>query len=186
MNTIILTQAGLPSNGWKSTFAYGAALTLFGIAALGWPFAGAIAIGLFLGWALSVAGMLGIVAGIRAGSARGHRRDITVGALSLLLGLLILLSPLTGALTLLYVMSFWFAVAGVTEIASGWRHRSERVTLLLLGALDLVLSLLLLSGFARGDIGLVAILTGLSFLASGLVTIVAALQIRALVRQRLI
>jgi uncharacterized membrane protein HdeD (DUF308 family) len=186
MATLFVTGSPLPTSGWRSTFAYGAALALFGAAALGWPFAGAVAIGLFLGWALSVAGMLGIVAGIRAGRARGHRRDVAVGALSLLLGLLILLSPLTGALTLLYVMSFWFAVAGVTEIASGWRHKSERTTLLLLGVLDLGLSVLLLSGFARGDIGLVAILTGLSFLASGLVTIVAALQIRSLVRQRLI
>jgi uncharacterized membrane protein HdeD (DUF308 family) len=170
MLSLYVTDLPLPASGWKWTFAYGAALVLLGLVALSWPFASAIAIGLFLGWALFAAGAFGIAAGLRAHRARGHKRDAAVGLLSLVLGLLILLAPLAGALTLLYLMSFWFAVAGVVEIMSGWRHKRERLPLLALGGLDLLLS----------------ILAGLSFLASGLVTIVAALQIRMLVRERLV
>lgn len=171
---------------WKWTLTYGGALVLAGILAFVWPFASAVAIGIFLGWALFVAGVFGIVAGFRARHVRGHWRDVTVGGLSLILGLLILLNPLIGTLTLLYLMSFWFAMAGVMEIASGVRHKRERDRLLLLGGLDLLLSLLLLSGFAGGEIGLVATLAGLSFIASGLVTIIAALELRMLARARLI
>jgi uncharacterized membrane protein HdeD (DUF308 family) len=186
MTTITSLKTPRPDGEWKWTFAYGAALVLSGIAALCWPIAGALAIGLFLGWTLSVAGILGLVAGFRARHVRGHWRDAAVGGLSLVLGLLILLNPLIGTLTLLYLMSFWFAMAGVVEIASGVRHKSERVRLLSLGALDLLLSILLLSGFAGGDVGLVATLAGVSFIASGLVTIIAALELRMLVRAGLI
>lgn len=178
MNAILVTGTRLPAGAWKWTLAYGAVLILAGFAAIGFPFASALAIGLFLGWALCVGGMFGIVAGLRARQVRGHLLDAGVGLLSLVLGLLILARPLAGALTLLWVMSLWFAVGGLAEIATGIRARAERLPLLLSGALDLLLSALLLAGFAHEDIALVALLAGISFLASGLVATLAALRLR--------
>ncbi len=160
------------------TLAYGAALILLGAVALIWPFASVLVIGAFIGWALCVAGVFGIVAGLRARHVRGHWLDVGVGLLSFVLGLLILPFPLAGALTLLWTMSLWFGISGVMEIVAGWRHRHERFPLLLVGVLDLLLSTLLLLGFARADVGLVALLVGVSFLASGLATIIVAVRLR--------
>lgn len=184
MTSIFVTDVRGPADGWGWTFTYGASLVLFGIFALAWPFASALAIGIFLGWALVAAGIFGIASGLRGRRLRGHGRDLAVGALSILLGLLLLVSPLLGALTILYAMSFWFAVAGVTGIATGLRQRRERASLIVPGVIDLGFSLILLSGFAHGQIGLVAVFAGLSFIASGAVTMVAALQMRAFARAR--
>ncbi len=40
------------AGGWKWTLAYGVALIMIGVVAVSWPFASAVVIGLFLGWAL--------------------------------------------------------------------------------------------------------------------------------------
>lgn len=173
-----------PSTGdWKWTLAYGVVLIVLGAVAVSWPFASAIVIGVFLGWALCLAGITGIVAGLRARHVRGHRLDAAIGLLSLVLGLMILPYPLVSALGLLWIMSLWFTFSAAMEIVFGLRNRGERVPLLLLGLLDLLLAVLLFSGFVNRDVGLVAILVGVSFIASGLATVIAGVQLRELARE---
>jgi len=182
MASAIGKDATRSPGGWKWTLAYGVALIVIGVLAVSWPFASAVVIGLFLGWVFCVAGIFGIVAGLQTRHVRGHRLDILAGVLSLVLGLLILPFPLASALGLLWAMSIWFTISAAMEFAFSFRHRHERIPLLLLGVLDLVLAVLLFAGFVHGDVGLVAILAGISFIASGVATVFAALGLRALQR----
>lgn len=124
-------EQGSASREWVWTLAYAAVLLGLGVIALVLPFPSTIAIGIFMSWALCIAGVFGLVSGVSARRHRGRWLDAAAGMLSLVLGILLLPFPFFAALTLLWTLSLWFAASGMMEIVAGWRHE---VSLVLLGA----------------------------------------------------
>jgi len=171
-------QSALPPTGGGWITLYGLAMILFGVVAFAWPFASAVAFGYFLGWSFSIAGIFAIVAGFRAHKVRTHRLDLFIGLLALLTGLMILLDPLLGDLSILFVLAFRFSVAGVLEIGHAIRFRADRISLLLLGIVDLFLSAVFITGVIEGDIVLASELVGLGYAVAGLAAIASVIRSR--------
>jgi len=157
------------SRNW--VIAYGIGLLAIGCAGLAWPFEDPIFAGDAIGWALSLAGATGLIAGISARNIRGHYHDAAMGGLALTLGLLILLTQLTGPLALLWVLGARFGLAGPMEIMIGIFAERECKHHTILGILDWIICVVLMIGFASLDIRLAAMIVSFGFLASGIVAI---------------
>jgi len=86
--------------GWGWIFAYGVLVMIVGFVAFINPLATGIATGLLLSFILLFYGVIAILSGLSALSSRGRWVEVALGGLALLVGILLFLSPLTGALSL--------------------------------------------------------------------------------------
>ena len=172
--------AGSPQ-GWGWTLASGIVLVLAGLFSLAAPLATMAAIAIFLGWLLLIAGIAGIVMGIRTRSRHQRSIDLLYGIASALIGIVLLDQPLIGAIGIAYAMAIWLAVRGVAELIAVSRTAPGRVRslLALAGALNLLFAVLLVV-FPLIGAQLVGLVVAISLLVGGAVTILAAIQLRRL------
>ena len=174
------TVAGSP-DGWGWTLASGIVLVLAGLFSLAAPLATTAYIVIFFGWLLVVAGIAGIVMGIRTRSRHERSIDLLYGIASLLVGIVLLDQPLIGAIGITYALAIWLSVRGVAELIAASRTRPGQVRWLLglAGALNLVFAVVLIV-FPLLGAQVFGLLVAVSFLVGGVVTIIAALQLRRL------
>lgn len=174
------TVVGSPA-GWGWTLASGIVLVLAGLFSLAAPLATTAAIAIFFGWLLLIAGIAGIVMGIRTRSRHQRSIDLLYGVASALIGIVLLDRPLVGAIGITYALAIWLAVRGVFELAAASRTAPGRVRALLLlaGLLNLLFAVLLIV-FPLIGAQLFGLLVASSFLVGGTVTILAAIQLRRL------
>ena len=114
----------------------------------------------------------------RAGPVVGY---LLLAALSVAAGVYALLSPGITALVLTLFVAAWALVTGVTEVVLAFRRgetAGERAMWALGGLVSIALAVAL---FLRPDIGALALATvfGLFSLVSGIVTLVAAAQVKS-------
>ncbi len=103
---------------------------LAGIAALVWPGLTVLALTLVVGFWAIVIGVAEIVAAIRMRKEiQGEWLIIVAGALSLLFGILVVLWPGLGALTLALVIGVYAILAGITLIVLSLRVRKRQQSL---------------------------------------------------------
>jgi uncharacterized membrane protein HdeD (DUF308 family) len=176
----VVTVAGSPE-GWGWTLASGIVLVLAGLLSLAAPLATVAYIAIFLGWVLLIAGIAGIVMGIRTRSRHQRSIDLLYGIASALIGIVLLDRPLIGAIGIVYALAIWLAVRGVVELVAASRTAPGRVRslLILAGVLNLLFAILLIV-FPLIGAQLFGLLVAISFLVGGIVTIIAALQLRRL------
>jgi uncharacterized membrane protein HdeD (DUF308 family) len=103
--------------GWGWIIAYGVLSTLFGLAALLWPFPATLAATLVIGVAFVSSGVFALIAGFRGTGAESRGYSILLGVLSIIAGAVMVARPLTGAISLTIVVAAWLLVRGVAEIA---------------------------------------------------------------------
>ena len=174
------TVAGSPQ-GWGWTLASGIVLVLAGMLSLAAPLATTVAIAIFFGWLFLIAGIAGIVMGIRTRSRHQRSIDLLYGIAAALIGIVLLDQPLIGAIGITYALAIWLAVRGVAELIAVSRTAPGRVrTLLALaGAINLLFAVLLIV-FPLMGAQFVGLVVAISFLVGGVVTIIAAVQLRRL------
>ena len=155
---------------------------LGGAAAIAVPAVASVATTLFIGWILVYAG---VVSGIHAFSMRHQPRGglrMFNAAVTLLLGLLLVIFPRSGTLTLTLLLAAWFFVSGAMLALSAIRRRGRPGVGLtgLNAALSLLLGILIavdLPGSAGWAIGL---LVGINLVFWGVRTLIAAGHIEAM------
>jgi uncharacterized membrane protein HdeD (DUF308 family) len=175
-------DGSLITSGWRWIMACGVLLVLAGMLVLAAPGFTTVGIAVLLGWVLLLAGVGGIVMGLRSHSAQRRWTDLLYGGASTLIGLLLLVFPVAGAATLALAVAFWLAFRGAVEIG-GARVAGPgplRGMLLLVGAVDWVLAFLLIANFPFPAVQMLGVFVGLSLLLGGAVTLLAAWQLRRL------
>jgi uncharacterized membrane protein HdeD (DUF308 family) len=156
-------------SAWLSLEA--AALILLGAGALIFPILAGVAAALILGWTLFLVGVVGIV------SAVGARRQAHLGmsllsaAIALVIGGLILLKPVAGAVGLSFLVGLYLLLDGATlcalalnarrRAAEGWRW------ILVAGLADLLLAAAVAAMSAAGSVVIVGVIVGVDLLAAG-------------------
>lgn len=157
--------------------AYGIAMVVLALVAFLWPFSATLATTLVAGIMFVVAGVASLIAAARH---RGERRgyDIVSGVLGLLVGLYLLVFPLSGAITLTFVLAVFFGARGLSELYWGFRRASRRGWLILLGVVNLGLMVLILVTLPGSALVLPGTLMAISFLFTGMAAIAGALAAR--------
>jgi uncharacterized membrane protein HdeD (DUF308 family) len=169
-----------PVNRWTWTMACGVLLLIAGILSLAAPGFTSAAIAVLLGWILLFTGIAGVVMGFRSHGAHKRWTEILYGLGSILVGVLVILDPVAGAASLALVFAVWLFWRGMIEFGAARMAGPGPVRgmLLLIGAVDWLLALLLVMSFPFPAAQMLGVFVGLSLLLGGAVTMLAAWQLR--------
>ena len=77
------------------------------------------------GWALLIGGVVQLTHVVRRDAGWERVWRVFLALITAIAGLIILLFPLTGTITLTVVLVAWFWVSGGTKLAAWWRLREQ-------------------------------------------------------------
>lgn len=148
----------------------GIALTLLGIAAIAFPHVTTLAATVFIGWMFVIGG---IVQGAQAFSM--HKLGaVLLGSLlallSIAVGLLIIMNPPEGALTITLVLIGFFLADGILRLFAAFRFRplSGWVFVALSGVVSILMAALLFGLLPEAADWIIGLMVGINFLMWGL------------------
>ncbi|HLH01380.1 MAG TPA: HdeD family acid-resistance protein [Bryobacteraceae bacterium] len=166
---------------WKWLLTIGILLVILGLFAIGDAFAVTVASMVFFGWVLLIAGIAQAVQAFR------HRRTghmwlhVLNAVLWIVVGILLLLSPLAGALVLTLLMAAYFLVTGIFRIIAasvapvqGWPW------ILLSGIVNVVLGILIWLHWPASALWVIGLFIGIDLLITGWSQIMLAFALRKL------
>jgi uncharacterized membrane protein HdeD (DUF308 family) len=158
----------------------GITLALLGIAAILFPLVSAFAVEILIGWILLINGALAMAHAWGAARWRGVGVSLLSGLVSIAAGIVLLLYPWTGMLSLTLMIAAFLIAEGVLRSVLSFRLRPLDYWSLLLasGLLSIALGLVLLVQSPVAAAWLIGILIGVDLLAAGLVAIVLAVSAR--------
>lgn len=159
---------------YKNLFiAEGVVFTILGIFAMALPQFFSLTLDYFFAWLL----ILGAVAvGYRAAVAPDmpNRRSAIISTLLYgTLGILLLVYPTSGILTLTLLIAFYFLFDGVAKIYGGMQIKPVKSWgwIVASGALSLILALLILSGWPAEASWMLGMLFGINLFITGITTL---------------
>ena len=167
---------------WKAFLVEGILLVVLGLAAMIVPPLASLAVTIFLGWMFLVSGIAGLALTFWARQMPGFWWSLISAALAIGAGVILLASPVQGALTLTIVVGAYFLAEGVTTIMYAFEHRrelSERWSwLLVAGLMDILIAGLIIAGLPGSALWAVGLLVGINLLFGGAALIGMALAAR--------
>lgn len=167
--------ATTPTAGGGWSIALGILLLVGGGVAIAFPFLSSIAITIYVGWLLVVAGLFRVVHASAYGSAENRLWNVLIGFVLLGGGIVLLLDPLAGALTLTVLLAAVFAVEGSIEIAAAFGHRTQTWGWTLVnGFAGLLAAAIIAFGLPGTALWVVGLVAGARFIVSGIRTIAEA------------
>lgn len=170
------TRAHIPATGagWGWIMAYGIVSVLLGIAAFLFPFAATFAATVTIGAMLLVSGLFSIAAGAFGKGAESRGYTILFGALSVIVGAIMVFYPAAGAVSLTLMVAIWLGARGVIELVWGVRARRRQGMLIALGVVNLLLAIFIVMTVPFSALTLPGYLLGISFVFGGMTAIMAA------------
>ncbi len=156
---------------WRAFMAEGVLLVVLGFAAIALPLFAGLTTAILLGWVLLVAGFVGLVATIRTRGAGGFAWSLLSACVSLIAGVVLLINPVAGLVTLTYVLIVYFVADGVFSVAGALSHRRELAGrwewMLVSGLVDFVLAAVIISGMPGSFLWVVGMLVGIDLVIGG-------------------
>lgn len=158
----------------------GILLVALGVGAIIFPFAATIAIEVLIGWTLVISGVAGIVHAYRAARWKGCLFALLGALFSLAIGALLLIYPLTGALTLTLLIAAFFLAGGVFRILLALKVRplDHWDWMLASGILALAIAVLILAQWPEAAAWIIGLLVGVDLIFGGWTSIMLALAAR--------
>ncbi len=167
---------------WKFFMAEGVILVVLGLAAIILPQVASITIAILIGWLLLLSGVVGLVSTFAARNTPGFALSLLSAIAGIVAGVVLLLWPLSGVVTLTLVLSVFLCVEGVVSILYALEHRRELSgrwgMLLFSGAVDLMLAALILAGLPGSAAWAIGILLGINLVLGGSALIAMASHAR--------
>lgn len=124
---------------------------------------------LLIGVLLLVGGILAVVRGFRLRGVPGTALSITVGVLSILVGIALLAFPMSGAITLTLLVGILFLIQGAAEVAAALQHREWTAWgwMLASGIASLLIALFLIVGLPGIAAWAIGMLVGINLIFTG-------------------
>ena len=110
---------------WLLFVVEGIVLVVLGLLAVLLPPLATLGVTIFLGWLFLVSGAMGLIATFWVRRAPGFWWSLLSAVLAIAVGLVLLASPVSGAVSLTLVLSVFFAVEGVASIMYALDHRQQ-------------------------------------------------------------
>ena len=156
-------------------------LVLGALAVLLPPFA-TLAVTIIFGWIFLFSGLIGWVTTLGARGVPGFWWSLISAVLATAAGLILLLQPTTGAVSLTALLIVFFIIEGFATVAYAFEHRHELAGrwewMLVSGIVDLVLAIIILAGFPGTAMWALGILVGVNLIFGGAALIAIALHAR--------
>ena len=160
----------------------GIVLLFLGLLAIVIPQIATIAAAVFIGWLLLVSGVVGLIATLRMRSAPGFWWSLLSAIIGIVAGILLLRSPVSGALSLTLILTVFLVFEGVVSILFAFEHKRElsgRWGLMLFsGLVDLFLAGIIFAGLPGTAVWAIGLLIGVNLVFGGSALIAMALHAR--------
>jgi uncharacterized membrane protein HdeD (DUF308 family) len=168
---------------WKLFLAQGIVMMVLGFLAVAVPTVATLAVEIFVGWLFLLAGVFRALSVWRSRQMPGFGWSMLTAVLAVVLGLILILRPLEGVLTLTMVLVAFFLVSGIASVLGAIEHRRHLRSwgwVLFSGIVDLLLAYLIWRGWPSSGTWAIGLLVGINMLFSGLSLVMTALTARAM------
>jgi len=167
---------------WVLFLIEGIALLVLGaIAVIVLPLA-TLAFTIFFGWLILISGVIGLVTTFWMKGAPGFWWSLLSAILGIVVGVMLLASPVVGALSLTFVLIGFFLVEGAVSIMFALDHKRELSGqwgwMLFSGIIDLILAFMILAGLPSTAAWAIGLLVGINMIFGGAALIAMALHAR--------
>ena len=171
---------------WRLFLFQGVVMIILGVLAVCAPVAATIAVDIYVGWLLLISGVIGLIALVSTHHVHAFIWSLITAALSIGIGILLILKPIEGALSLTLLLTAFFIMEGVFQTAVAIASRQVMagtwVWMLLSGIADLVLAAIIITGWPGTAVWALGLLVGVNLLTSGCAVMMAALGGRDIAR----
>jgi len=161
-------RAGL-QRSWKVLMGVGILAILTGCFAILVPAVASVGTAIFIGWVLIFVGGFLIAAAFSAHSVGSLLLRLLWAALTIIVGLWLIIEPHNGTLTLTFVLGVYFLFMGVTRIAVAFMGRGQQGAGLigLSGVCGLLIGILVLVKFPSSADWAIGLLVGIDLIFAG-------------------
>ncbi len=167
---------------WVLFLVEGVVLLVLGATAVVLPPIATLAVTILFGWLFLVSGIVGLVTSFWMRHAPGFWWSLLSAVLGIVVGGMLLGSPVTGAFSLTLVLIAFFSIEGAVSIMFALDHRRELSGqwgwMLMSGIVDLALALMILTGLPSTAVWAVGLLVGINMIFGGVALIAMALHAR--------
>jgi uncharacterized membrane protein HdeD (DUF308 family) len=167
---------------WKAFLFEGILLVILGLAAMILPPLASLAVTIFLGWMFLISGVAGLALTFWARQMPGFWWSLISAVLAIAAGIILLVKPVQGTLTLTIVVGAYFLAEGVATIMYALEHRRELSQrwswMLFSGVLDILISAMVITGLPGSAEWAIGLLVGINLLFGGASLIGMALAAR--------
>ena len=167
---------------WVLFLVEGVVLVVLGATAIVIPVIATLAATVVLGWLFLVSGIMGLVSTFWMRQAPGFWWALISAALGIVVGALLLASPLRGAVTLTIVLVAFFIIEGVASIMFALEHKRQLSGrwgwMLVSGIVDLVLGAMIFAGLPSTAAWAIGLLVGINMVFGGTALVAMAVHAR--------
>jgi len=168
---------------WRLFLLQGVIMILLGGLAVAAPALATIAVDIYVGWLFLISGTIGFVAMFSARDISGFFWTFATALLSVVVGALLIWTPVEGALSLTVVLTAFFIMEGVLQAAAslvyrrtvpeswGWMFAS--------GLADLALAAIIIAGWPGSAAWTLGLIVGINLVTSGWAIVMVALAARS-------
>jgi uncharacterized membrane protein HdeD (DUF308 family) len=164
---------------WKALLIEGILLVVLGLAAIIVPSFASLAVTIFLGWLFLIGGLIELALLIWTQKTPGFWWSLLSALLAIGLGVILIVRPVQGTLTLTLALGAYFAAEGVVTILYALLHRRQPSIrwgwLVASGILDLAVAALIIAGLPGSATWALGLLVGIDLVFGGFALIRMAL-----------
>jgi uncharacterized membrane protein HdeD (DUF308 family) len=167
---------------WKLFLIEGIVLIVLGLLAILIPPLATLAVAILIGWLFLISGIVGTITTFMAKQAPGFWWSLLSAVLAIVAGLILLIWPVGGALSLTLLLIVFFIIEGVASIMYALEHKKELSGrwgwMLASGIVDLLLAAIIFAGLPSAAAWAIGLLVGINLVFGGAALIGMALHAR--------
>ncbi|MBA2369393.1 MAG: HdeD family acid-resistance protein [Candidatus Protochlamydia sp.] len=148
----------------------GILITLLGFVAVALPTISTLSTELFIGWFILFGGCVQAYRAFKNRNQEGVALTLATSILYIVFGLLLLIFPIEGVISLTLLLIFFFIIDGLAKIYLGvrWRHSRRWSLLVLNGVLSLIMAAIIISGWPGTAFWVLGLLVGINLIFFGI------------------
>jgi len=161
-------RAGL-ARSWKALMTIGIAAIVLGCIAIIVPEVASVGTAIFIGWILLIVGAFLVAAAFSAHSVGSLLLRLLWAAITVIVGLWLIVEPHNGTLTLTFVLGVYFLFMGVTRVTVAFLGRGQPNAgwVGLSGVCGLLIGILVLAKFPSSADWAIGLLVGIDLIFAG-------------------
>jgi uncharacterized membrane protein HdeD (DUF308 family) len=162
----------------------GVILVILGILAIALTPIASLAVTIIIGWLFLASGVIGLIATFMGRNAPGVWWSLLSALLALVVGVVLLIMPVSGVITLTLLLVAFFLVEGILSVMYALEHRNDLPGrwgwMLASGIVDLIIAGLVFAGLPGSAAWAIGLLVGINMLMGGAALIGMSLHAREL------
>jgi uncharacterized membrane protein HdeD (DUF308 family) len=169
-------------NHWLLFLIEGIILVILGMAAIILPVVATIAFTILIGWLFLISGGVGLATTFWMRNAPGFWWSLISAIVGIAAGIVLLLWPISGSVSLTLVLIAFFVIEGIVSIMYAIEHRNQLTGrwawMFLSGIVDLILAGIIFAGLPGTALWALGLLVGINMVFGGVAMVGMALAAR--------